>query len=90
MLIAFITLTHADETIGAVDGDCMSIDCDATEKNYKPVCGGLDADSSIGFMNECALSIYNCQHQTGTILPFLFLKFVNKSYIFFNRLGCSN
>lgn len=47
----------------------MSLNCDA--KEYKPICGGLDAESSEGFANECALQIYNCQHETGSFSVFV-------------------
>lgn len=50
------------------DGDCMSLNCDANE--YNPICGGLDAESSTGFLNRCALMIYNCLHGTGSFLQF--------------------
>lgn len=64
IIATFLMGTHADDDAG----DCMSLDCDASV--YKPVCGGLDADSSEGFQNECALQIYNCQHNTGSIFIF--------------------
>ncbi len=60
---------YAEEDIDA--GNCMSLDCDA--KIYKPVCGGLDAESAEGFQNECALQIYNCFHGTGTFFLLFFL-----------------
>lgn len=62
-----VILTRAEDDIG--EGDCMSLNCDA--KEYKPICGGLDVESSIGFVNECALRIYNCQHETGSFSGFV-------------------
>lgn len=81
--MALMHQMHADE--GA--GDCKLLDCDA--KKYEPICRCLDIESSQGFINECALQIYNCLHGTCILLCFrddIYMAF----HWIFHRMGRSD